>query len=261
MPQATDKQQGGEDASKNNTSAEQQLSGKQLDEALLEKVVSDNSPGEAAAVLREVARLHQENSTLKKRNVRVWSLALFMGASFTVAASSALFLFPKYRYIPTRDNRALCEVSSDAHVRITAAALAEFAKDTAIEAYTYDYVNYRTAINEVAMRRFTDSGRKQYLASLQESGNLERVIKGRLVLRAMATRTAQIEEEGRRGMRRFWVVRVPIAVEFYSGGEANPRSRQDFLAQVTILESEASASNLRGIAVDSLVLSPTTTPR
>ena len=33
MPQATDKQQGGEEASKSNTSAEQQLSGKQLDEA------------------------------------------------------------------------------------------------------------------------------------------------------------------------------------------------------------------------------------
>lgn len=237
------------------------LSDKESSEAILEALASDSSLGEAPAVLREVARLHQELRVLRTRNLRIWLLVTVMGVSFASVAAAAIYLFPKYRYIPTRDNRALCEVSSDAHVRITAAALAEFAKDTAIEAYTYDYVNYRTAINEVAMRRFTDSGRKQYLASLQESGNLERVIKGRLVLRAMATRTAQIEEEGRRGMRRFWVVRVPIAVEFYSGGEANPRSRQDFLAQVTILESEASASNLRGIAVDSLVLSPTTTPR
>ncbi len=257
MPQATDKQQGGEDASKNNTSAEQQLSGKQLDEALLEKIVSDDSPGEAAAVLREVARLHQENSTLKKRNVRVWSLALFMGASFTVAASSALFLFPKYRYIPTTDNRALCAVSSDAQVRVTPAALTEYAKDTVVESYTYDYVNFRSAINDVATKRFTDSGRRQYLASLQESGNLERVIKGRLILRTMATRTPQVEEEGRRGTRRYWVVIVPVAIEFYSGGENQPRSRQDFMAHVTILEQEASAVNLKGIAVDSLVLSPT----
>lgn len=45
----------------------------------LKKVVSDDAPGEAAAVLREVARLHQENRTLKKRNMRVWSLALLMG--------------------------------------------------------------------------------------------------------------------------------------------------------------------------------------
>ena len=257
MPQATDKQQGGDDASKNDNDTEQQLSGKQLDEALLEKVVSDNSPGEAAAVLREVARLHQENSTLKKRNVRVWSLALFMGASFTVAASSALFLFPKYRYIPTTDNRAICEVSTENNPRITPGTLTEYAKDAVVNSYTYDYVNYRSAINDVATKRFTDSGRRQYLASLQDSGNLERVIKGRLILRTMATRTPQVEEEGRRGTRRYWVVIVPVAIEFYSGGENQPRSRQDFLAHVTILEQEASAVNLKGIAVDSLVLSPT----
>lgn len=238
-----------------------QLEGKELDKALLEKITSDDTHGEAAAVLREVARLHQENIVLKKRNVRVWSLALFMGLSFTVAVSSAVFLFPKYRYIPTLDNRALCDVSSDSQVRVTASALTEYAKDTVVEAYTYDYVNYRAAVNDVSTKRFTDAGRKQYLASLQESGNLERVIKGRLILRTMATRTPQIEEEGRRGTRRYWTVIVPVAIEFYSGGETQPRSRQDFLAHVTILEQEASAVNLKGIAADSIVLSPTSAQR
>ena len=168
-----------------------QLEGKDLDAALLEQLARDDTPGEAAAVLREVARLHQENLTLKKRNVRVWGLALVLGVTFAVTMSSALFLFPKYRYIPTTDNRALCAVSSDAQVRVTPAALTEYAKDTVVEAYTYDYVNYRASINDVATKRFTDAGRKQYLASLQESGNLERVIKGRLVLRTMATRTPE----------------------------------------------------------------------
>lgn len=253
-------------ADKPDSSADQEGAGterpdKELDDKVLEALATDSTPGEAAAVLREVARLHQENKTLKLRNLRVWLLVTALGVSFASVSASAIYLFPKYRYIPTRDNRALCEVSSSTHVNISAAALAEFAKDTAIEAYTYDYVNYRSVINDVATRRFTDTGRKKYLASLQESGNLERVIKGRLILRSMSTRTAQIEEEGRRGLRRFWVVMVPIAVEFYSGGEATPRSRQDFMANVTILETDASAANLRGIAVDSLVLSPTTTPR
>ena len=238
-----------------------QLSGRELDEALLTQIASDDSPGEAAAVIREVARLHQENQTLKRRNLRVWGLVFALGTAFAVSVYAAIYLFPKYRYIPTKDNRALCEVSSDSQVRVTAAALAEYAKDTAVEAYTYDYVNYRDAINDVAMRRFTDAGRKQYLASLQSSGNLERVIKGRLILRSMATRAAQIEEEGRNGLRRYWVVLVPIAIEFYSGGESQPRSRQDFMAHVTILEQEASAVNLRGIGVDSLVLTPISAQR
>ena len=123
--------------------------------------------------------------------------------------------------------------------------MTEYAKDTVVEAYTYDYVNYRAAINDVSNRRFTDAGRRRYLASLQDSGNLERVIKGRLILRTMATRTPQLEEEGRRGLRRYWVVVVPIAIEFYSGGEGQPRSRQDFLAHVTILRSEEHTSELQ----------------
>ncbi len=252
MPQATDKN----DQGKAHDAPQEGLSGKQLDEALLKAVADDQSPGEAAAVIREVARLHQENTVLKKRNVRVWTLCLLMGATFGVATASAIYMFPKYRYIPTTDNRALCSVSSDAQVRVTPAALTEYAKDTVVESYTYDYVNFRSSINETATKRFTDTGRKQYLASLQESGNLERVIKGRLTLRTMATRTPQIEEEGRRGLKRYWVVIVPVAIEFYSGGEATPRSRQDFMAHVTILEQEASAVNLKGIAVDSLVLAP-----
>lgn len=238
-----------------------ELSGSALDEALLESIASDQTPGEAAAVLREVARLHQENKVLKSRNIRIWSMVAVLVVLLSAVIWSMVYVFPKYRYIPTLDNRALCEVSSDSQVRVTASSLSEYAKDTAVEAYTYDYVNYRGSINEVATRRFTDAGRKQYLASLQESGNLERVIKGRLVLRAMATKTPQIEEEGRRGLRRYWVVIVPLAIEFYSGGEGTPRSRQDFAAHVTILEQEASAANLKGIAVDSLVLSPISAQR
>lgn len=257
MPQANNKEDCGKNAANKNNGAEQPISGEELDAALLEKIASDNTSGEAAAVIREVARLHQENIMLKKRNLRIWSLAVLMGVSFTIALSSALFLFPKYRYIPTTDNRALCTVSSADQVRVSTTALTEFAKDTVVESYTYDYVNYRSIINDVAARRFTDSGRTQYLSSLQESGNLDRVIKGRLILRSMATRTPQLEEQGRRGTQRYWIVIVPVAIEFYSGGESQPRSRQDFLAHVTILEQQASAVNLKGIAVDSLVLSPT----
>lgn len=54
MPQATENNKpGGEDAP-NSKGQAKPLEGTQLDEALLEKVVSDDAPGEAAAVLREV---------------------------------------------------------------------------------------------------------------------------------------------------------------------------------------------------------------
>lgn len=43
----------------------------ELDEAKLDQLANDMSPGEGAAVLREVARLQQENKALKGRNLRV----------------------------------------------------------------------------------------------------------------------------------------------------------------------------------------------
>ncbi|WP_240533896.1 DotI/IcmL family type IV secretion protein [Aeromonas veronii] len=120
---------------------------------------------------------------------------------------------------------------------MTPATLADYAKDAVVNAYSYDYVNYREALNATAAKWFTDDGRKAFLRSLDESGNLERVLKGRLILRAMATKVPQLEEEGRRGLQRYWVVQVPVAIEFYSGGDQQPRTRQDFLAGVTIVQT------------------------
>ena len=214
------------------------------------------SEGEGAAVLREVARLQQENKTLKGRNLRVWSTVAVLSVTFLVTLSAGIAWYPKYRYIPTADNRAICEVTTESDPRVTPATLADYAKDAVVNAYSYDYINYRESLNATAAKWFTENGRKAFLRSLDESGNLERVLKGRLILRAMATKVPQLEEEGRRGMQRYWIVQVPVAIEFYSGGDQQPRTRQDFLAAVTIVQTPASATNLKGIAVDSVTLAP-----
>lgn len=228
----------------------------ELEEAKLEELVNDMSEGEGAAVLREVARLQQENKTLKGRNLRVWTTVAVLSVTFLGTLSAGIAWYPKYRYIPTADNRAICEVTTEADPRVTPATLADYAKDAVVNAYSYDYINYRESLNATAAKWFTENGRKAFLRSLDESGNLERVLKGRLILRAMATKVPQLEEEGRRGLQRYWVVQVPIAIEFYSGGDQQPRTRQDFLAAVTIVQTPASATNLKGIAVDSVTLAP-----
>ncbi len=222
----------------------------------LDQIVNDMSPGEGSAVLREVARLQLENTALKRRNLRVWTAVGVLSATFFVTTSAGIAWYPKYRYIPTTDNNAICAVSTESDPRVSPATLTEYAKDAVVNAYSYDYVNYREALNTAAARWFTDDGRKAFMRSLNESGNLERVLKGRLVLRAMATKVPQLEEEGRRGFQRYWIVQVPIAIEFYAGGDQQPRTRQDFLAIVTIVQTPASATNLKGIAVDSMLLAP-----
>lgn len=233
-----------------------QPSSEKLEEARLEALANDTSPGEGAAVLREVSRLQQENKVLKSRNLRVWSAVGILSAIFFVTIGAGVAWYPKYRYIPTTDNTSICEVSTESDPRVSPATLTEYAKDAVVNAYSYDYINYREDLNLVAAKWFTDNGRKAFFSSLDESGNLERVIKGRLILRSMSTKVPQLEEEGRKGSQRYWLVQVPIAIEFYSGGDQQPKSRQDFLAAVTIVQTPASATNLKGIAVDSISLSP-----
>jgi len=100
----------------------------ELDEKRLDRLANDMSPGEGAAVLREVARLQQENKALKGRNLRVWTAVGILSAVFLLTIGAGVAWYPKYRYIPTTDNRAICEVSTESDPRVTPATLADYAK-------------------------------------------------------------------------------------------------------------------------------------
>lgn len=219
-------------------------------------IVSDESQGSTAAVIREVTRLEKDNQQLKKQNLRVWSAVVVLSALLFFIVGAGTTWYPKYRWIPTTDNTAICEISTESDPRVTPATLTDYAREAVVNAYSYDYVNYRESLNEISSKWFTENGRKAFLASVDASGNLERIIKGRLILRSMSTKVPQLEEEGVKGTQRYWVVQVPLAIEFYAGGEQQPRSRQDFLASVTIVQIPASATNLKGIAVDAITLAP-----
>lgn len=231
--------------------------GEQLAEKQLAQIAADPSEGEASSVVREVARLQLENVHLKRRNLRIWSANFVLATGFVVTIIGVLYAFPKYRWIPTTDNQAVCQVTPESEPRVSAADVTNFAKDAVLNSYSYDYVNYRSVINEAAARWYTESGRRAFMQGLDSSGNLQRVISGRMILRSMATRTAQLEEiSPATGIPQSWTVVVPIAIEFFSGGADKPLSRQDFRAAVKVVRISASAANQKGIAVESVVLMP-----
>lgn len=232
------------------------LEGEALEEAKFEEIIADQTDGSHAAVMREIARLQQNNRHLKRQNLRIWGVVAILSTGLIIGMGAAYWWFPKYRYIPTTDNKAICEVGTQLNNITTPATLEDFAKDAAINAYSYDYVNYRSIINDATNRYFTERGRKAFMRSLDDSGNLERVIKGRLTMKAFVTTAPQLESEGKEGDRRFWIVHVPMAIEFYVGGSPAPTNTQDFLAEVKVIQDQASALNPKGINVDSIILKP-----
>lgn len=221
-------------------------------------ILSDRDTSAHAATLRENARLEQDNIYLKRQNLRVWSAAGVLSAALFVGVGAAYWWFPKYRYIVTTDNKAICEVNTTDSSLVSPAILEDFAKNAAIDSYSYDYVNYRDSINRALSKWFNQRGRKAFLKSLDDSGNIERVVKGRLIMKSFATNAPQLESEGLEGQHRFWTVQVPLAIEFYVGGAASPSSTQDFIAEIRVMEEQASALRPNGLGVDAITLRPST---
>ena len=141
---------------------------KVFDEEKLLELALDETPGEAAATVREVKRLQLECLDLKRRNKRVWGQLLALTCVFGLTIGAVVFWYPKYRWIPTTDNHAICEVSTESNPRVTPATLAEYAKDAVVNSYSYDYVNYRSNLNAAGARWYTDDGRKAFLKTLDD---------------------------------------------------------------------------------------------
>jgi intracellular multiplication protein IcmL len=214
----------------------------------------DQTVGSAATTLRENADLRVALAYERQRNFRLWGAVLVLVFLLSFVFLGVVAVFPKYRYIATIDNQAVCEVGTENNPRITPEVLTEYAKDATIDLYTYSFVDWRERINAAINKWMTDSGRIGFLSGLESTGNLERVRKGRLILKSMATAVPQLEEKGYDGITRFWVVRVPIALEFYSAQSDKPISTQHYLAAVKIVEVPPTARNVKGIAVEQLVL-------
>jgi intracellular multiplication protein IcmL len=221
-----------------------------------EALSNDGDRSAVAAVLRENAALSRTVKDQRARIGRMLTLCVIEALTLLVFFGAWIFFFPKYRYIPTKDNQAICQVNSQISPDIMEPDVRDFARDAVLHAYSYDYVNYRKTLNEVAGRWFTDDGQKAFWRSLDTSGNLDKVIKGRLILRSTLMNDPQVQREGRdEQLRDWWEVVVPIWISFYQNGEEQPASRQPFNAIVRVVQVPASQSNKKGILVNVINLS------
>lgn len=217
---------------------------------------------ELGVIYRENLALRDSIRQERARTIRAWGAVCILGVALGGLCWIWLTSFPKLRYIETRDNSPICAMNAADSPYLTPSSLANFAMEAALDSYTYDYLNFEKQVTGAANRWFTEEGRKSFLKSLDDSGNLESVIKYRLSLKTRASQTAQLEEQGMLDPQtNYWVVRVPIVIEFYAGGLEQPRSKTNYLAVVTLVSVRPSAERVKGIAVDSLVLKPYTPTR
>lgn len=212
--------------------------------------ISADTP--SATVLREVARLQLENRGLSKKVVRVWSIVLILVIGIISIFYCMLVYYPKAKYVNTSDNAAICVFDPKNDLEISDEDVMDFAKRAVLNSYSYDYVNYREKINASANEFYTSDGRKSYFEQLDASNNLDRVKSGNLIQRSNATSSPQLEE--RDYGYQWWVVQIPMNIEFYSGGEAKPRTTLSFIATVRVMRIPPSKGKKLPLGIDSIYL-------
>lgn len=185
--------------------------------------------------------------------------SLIVNALLTVLVCLMLFAFtyyPKTKYIPTKDNTAICEVYPEDNPNITDSSISEFAKDGILNLYTFDYINYEQQMNSVLERYFTPQGRAATSRAMGEANLTSYAQENALTFRASAINAVRIEKTGTdKNGRVYWIVRFPMVLDIYSGG-LRPIDTQRHLVTVRVSADTASVSNPRGLGITSVTLEP-----
>jgi intracellular multiplication protein IcmL len=156
---------------------------------------------------------------------------------------------PKY-FATTADGRVTPLYPLDEPM-VSQAELLQWAGRAAVAAYSYDFINYRDALQK-AQDYFTPDGWKNFEAALKSSRVLETVLDKKLVVSAVATGVPVILDQGLIYDRYAWKVQIPILVSFQSASE---NTQQAYM--VTMVVSRVPTLNMpKGIAIVSFVASP-----
>jgi intracellular multiplication protein IcmL len=122
---------------------------------------------------------------------------------------------PEPRYFATSADGKITPIYALDVPVVSASALLSWANQAAVAAFSYNFANYRQALQS-ASEYFTPEGWKDFEAALESSNNLEAVKAKKLVVSAVATGAPVIIDQGVIYGRYSWKVQMPLLVNFQS---------------------------------------------
>ena len=132
---------------------------------------------------------------------------------------------------------------------ISNAELLDWVTKSAIQLYSYDYVNYKKSLQD-ASTVFTGEGWESFQSALVASRMLKTVIQEQLVMTAVPTGAPMIVEQGKLGGKYTWKVQIPMLVKLSGGVSINKPVKVSMLVQRVSL-----VNNPKGIGVINFVAS------
>lgn len=161
---------------------------------------------------------------------------------------------PLPQYFATTYDGKLLPVIPLSQPSLTDNALLQWATEAAVSAYTFNFVNYRKALQDIRVY-FTKNGYQNFIKALKDSNNLDAVQNKKLVVSAVPTGAPVILKKGvyndSSGSSIYsWTVQLPMELEYKSTSE---QFRQNIvlimlITRLSTLESPA------GVGITSFVI-------
>jgi intracellular multiplication protein IcmL len=157
---------------------------------------------------------------------------------------------PEPRYFATTVDGRIMPLYPLSEAMLSPGELLQWAHGAAIAAYTYNFVNYRAAMQQL-QNQFTPDGWRYYEDALKVSRNLEMVIAKKLVVSAVATGTPVILDQAVINGRYSWKVQIPLLVSYQSPNEQTQKP----VILMMIISRVPTVDMPKGIAIVSFVAS------
>lgn len=201
-------------------------------------------------------QLIQLRNDFYRDNYRRVMLALLSSIGLTLLLLVILFYLilnpPAPKYFATYPDGRIMPLVPLSEPNMPISALLTWANEAATACFTYDFVNYRQALNN-ASQYFTPDGWRDFASALGSSTNLNAVIKEKLVVSAVATGAPVPLQQGLLNGLYAWRVSMPMVITYQSASQVATQN-----VTVTMLITRISTlTNPKGIGIAQFIVQNT----
>ncbi|MES2142312.1 MAG: type IVB secretion system apparatus protein IcmL/DotI [Pseudomonadota bacterium] len=187
-------------------------------------------------------------------NYRKVVAALLVSFFIILILAGALFYIvtnpPAPRYFATTNDGRIVPLIPFDRPNLSNSAVLEWANTAAAATYSYNFVNYRQALQQAA-DYFTPEGKQMFFNAIKSSNNLTAVIAKKLIVSTVATGVPVVLEQGVMLGRYTWKVQIPMLITFQSASQFSQQSVTVTMVIVRVSPLESP----RGIGIAQFIVS------
>lgn len=131
-------------------------------------------------------------------------------------------------------------------------AVIDWAAQTALATYTFNWDNWQTQLLRSAQQYFTEQGWQTFLSEFQASNTLSNVIGKKLIVSSVVVRRPIILQKGPLLGTYTWRIQMPVLISYQGPGEI----RDETLIVTMLITRMSTLENPRGIGVAQFLARP-----